>query len=49
MVLRVIKESGRQINYGAGKDVSDESIRDADMPLEIKWYTDSYIDLPIGR
>jgi len=25
-VLSVIKEPGRQINYGTGKDVSDETI-----------------------
>ncbi len=48
-VLRVIKELGRQINYGTGKDVSDETIQDSGTPLEIKWYTDSYLDLPIGR
>jgi uncharacterized protein len=49
MVLRVIKESGRQINYGTEKDVSDETIQDAGAPLEIRWYADSYLDLPVGR
>jgi hypothetical protein len=49
VVLRVIKEPGRQINYGTGKDVSDETIRDAGTPLEIRWYTDTYLDLPVGR
>lgn len=48
-VLRVIKEPGRQINYGTGQDVSDETIRDAGTPLDIKWYADSYLDLPVGR
>jgi uncharacterized protein len=48
-VLRVIKESGRQINYGSGKDVTDETIRDAGTPLEIKWYGNSYLDLPVVR
>lgn len=48
-VISVIKESGRQINYGTGKDVSDETIRDAKTPLEIKWYGGSYLDLPVGR
>ena len=47
-VLSVIKESERQINYGTGKDVSDESIKDATAPLEIKWYSDSYVDLPVS-
>jgi hypothetical protein len=48
-VLRVIKETGRQINYGTGKDVSDETIQDAGVPLQIEWYADSYINFPVGR
>ena len=46
-VLSVIKESGRQINYGSGKPVIEETIADAGEPLQIKWYGDSYIDIPI--
>ena len=49
VVLRVIKESGRQINYGTGKDVSDETIADAGDPLQIKWFEDSYISVPIWK
>jgi putative CocE/NonD family hydrolase len=49
LVLSVIKERGRQINYGTGKDVSDETIQDAKEPLEIKWFNDSFIDAPVGR
>jgi putative CocE/NonD family hydrolase len=45
-VLSIIKEPGRQINYGSGKDVSDETIADAKPPLTIKWFTDSYIEIP---
>ena len=41
-VLSVIKEPGRQINYGTDQDVSDENIRDAGTPLDIKWYAASY-------
>jgi len=48
LVLSVIKAPDRQINYGTGKDVSDETIRDAGAPLEIKWYGESYVDLPVG-
>jgi len=48
IVLRVIKESGRQINYGTGKDVSDETIQDA-APLEINWFSTSFLDLPVSR
>jgi predicted acyl esterase len=47
-VLNVIKNSGQQINYGTGKDVSDESIADAQEPLTIKWFADSYIVVPVG-
>jgi len=46
LVLSVIKEPGRQINYGTGKDVSDETVADAKEPLRIKWFTESYVDLP---
>ncbi len=49
VVLRVIKERGRQINYGTGKDVSDETIADAKEPLEIRWFDDSIVSLPVGR
>lgn len=46
LVLSVIKGPDRQINYGSGKDVSNETIRDAGPPLEIKWYGDSMVELP---
>jgi uncharacterized protein len=49
IVLSVIKESGRQINYGTGKDVSDETSADAREPLTIEWLEGSYIDMPVGR
>jgi len=49
MVLSVIKEKGRQINYGTGKDVSDETIADAKPPLKIRWFSDSYIEVPVRR
>lgn len=48
VVLSVIKQAGRQINYGTGKEVSDETIRDAKAPLTIRWFTDSFIDLPVS-
>jgi hypothetical protein len=48
-VVSVIKDPGREINYGSGKPVIDESIADAGAPLQVKWFNDSYIDLPIGR
>ncbi|UOU98764.1 CocE/NonD family hydrolase [Chryseobacterium daecheongense] len=47
VLLGINKTPEYQINYGSGKDVSDETIADAAEPLEIKWFTDSYIELPI--
>jgi predicted acyl esterase len=49
IVLSVIKEQGRQINYGTGKDVSDETSADAGEPLNIEWLSGSFIDMPVGR
>ncbi len=47
VLLNIIKQPDMQINYGTGKDVSDESIVDANEPLIIKWFGDSFVDLPI--
>lgn len=49
LVISVIKEPGRQINFGAGKEVSDETLADAGEPLSIEWFSDSFIDMPVGR
>jgi putative CocE/NonD family hydrolase len=49
MVLGINKRSDEQINYGSGADVSDESIADATIPLKIRWYGSSYIDLPVRQ
>jgi predicted acyl esterase len=49
VVLGPIKAPGLQINYGTGKDVSDETIADANEPLRIQWFGDSYIEVPLTR
>jgi len=49
MVLSVNKRPDRQINYGTGNAVNEESIEDARVPVKIRWYSDSYIDIPIHR
>jgi hypothetical protein len=49
VLLEAIKAPIAQINYGTGKDVSDETIADAGEPLTIRWLPDSYIDIPTGR
>jgi putative CocE/NonD family hydrolase len=47
MVLRIGKRPDREINYGTGGDVSEESIADGKVPLKIRWFNDSYIDVPV--
>ncbi len=49
MVLGINKRPDREINYGTGNDVSEESIADGKVPLKIRWYSDSYIDIPVRR
>ena len=49
MVIGVVRNPGQQINYGTGKDVSDETIADAGEPLTIRWSNRSYLDLPVWR
>ncbi len=47
LLLTVNKNRHAQINYGTGKDVSDESIKDALEPLRVRWHTDSFVNVPI--
>jgi uncharacterized protein len=49
MILGINKRPDREINYGTGNDVSEESIADADIPLKIQWHSDSYIEIPVRR
>jgi len=47
MVLGINKRPDREINYGTGGDVSEESIADGKIPVKIRWYSDSYVDIPV--
>jgi uncharacterized protein len=49
VVLAVSKRPDREINYGSGNDVSEESIGDGKIPIKIRWFGDSYIELPIRK
>jgi hypothetical protein len=49
IVLNLSKNNFCQVNYGTGKDVSDESIADAKEPLKIKWYNSSYVEIPVSE
>lgn len=48
VVLDVNKGPFAQINYGTGRDVSDESIADAKVPLKVEWLNDSVVNVPIA-
>jgi predicted acyl esterase len=48
-VVNVNKNFNSQINYGTGKDVNTESIKDADVPLKITFTGNSSISIPIWR
>lgn len=47
--LNVNKNPFSQLNYGTGKDVSDETIADAKQKLEVEWSNRSYVTVPILR
>lgn len=49
LIVNVNKSSSEQINYGTGKEVNDETIKDAGEPLQVRWYNDSFIRIPIWR
>jgi len=49
ILLNINKHPFEIINYGSGKEVSDENISDAGEPLQIKWYNDSYITIPVWK
>lgn len=49
VTLSVNKSPFAQINYGTGKDVSDEDITDAGEPLRVEWRNDSYVKIPVRR
>ncbi len=49
ILLNINKHPFEIINYGSGKPVSDETMKDADEPLKIKWHNESHIEIPIWR
>jgi len=49
ILLNVNKHPFEIINYGSGKAVSDETIKDSGEPLQIKWHNDSFIKVPIWK
>jgi putative CocE/NonD family hydrolase len=49
LVVDVNRGPFAQVNYGTGKDVSDESIADGQEPLRIEWFNDSYVEVHISQ
>jgi hypothetical protein len=49
MILGISKRPDREINYGTGNDVSEETIAEGRVPLKLQWYNDSYIEIPVRR
>ncbi|WP_353164122.1 CocE/NonD family hydrolase [Empedobacter brevis] len=49
ILLNTNKHPFEIINYGSGKPVAEETIKDAGEPLEIKWHNDSYIKIPVWK
>ncbi|QSB26639.1 CocE/NonD family hydrolase [Flavobacterium sp. CLA17] len=47
VVINVNKNPFSELNYGTGKVVAEETIKDAKEPLKIKWCTDSFVKIPI--
>ena len=45
--LNVNKNPFSELNYGTGKTVTEETIKDAKEPLIVKWYNDSFVKIPI--
>jgi putative CocE/NonD family hydrolase len=50
LLLGINKNKDWEINYGTGKDVSKETMKDASEPLHIQWMTNgSSVKLPVWR
>jgi predicted acyl esterase len=49
MILGISKRPDREINYGTGNDVSEESIADGASPIQVRWFSDSFIEVPVRR
>ncbi len=49
ILLNTNKHPFEIINYGSGKEVLDETIKDSGEPLQIKWHNDSFIKIPISK
>jgi predicted acyl esterase len=49
VVVGVNKRPDQEINYGSGQDVSEEALEDDKTPVKIRWFPDSYLEMPVRR
>ena len=49
VVINVNKNPFSELNYGTGKIVTEETIKDAKEPLKVKWYNDSFVKIPVWK
>jgi predicted acyl esterase len=49
VLVDALKNPGAQVNYGTGKDVSDESVEDAGDILKIEVRSGSYFEVPLDN
>jgi hypothetical protein len=49
VLVDAIKNPSAQVNYGTGKDVSDESVKDAGDPLKIEIQGGSFFEIPLDN
>jgi putative CocE/NonD family hydrolase len=47
LAVGINKRVDQQINYGAGGEVSEESIDDAGAPVRIRWHEGSFVEIPV--
>jgi putative CocE/NonD family hydrolase len=49
VLVDAVKSPSAQVNYGTGKDVSDESVKDAGDPLKIEIQGGSFFEIPLDN
>lgn len=47
-VVSLLRNPQQQINYGSGKAVAGESMADAGEPMRVRWYGESYLEIPLS-
>jgi len=49
VVVNVNKNAFAEVNMGTGKNVEDESVKDAGEPLKVQWWSDSFVRVQVRR